>query len=340
VAVFPSPAGGKSYVTSEQCVGPIITDSPVITHVSVEETDHLDGNIRVSWRSPFNIDKTLFPEPYQYHIYRGDGFLSSNNSVKISEVMVDTTFLDEHRNTTDSVYNYQLVVYSKPDGYSNFIAVDTSFTASSARLIANSGSAKIQLEWSAEVPWSNVIDGSPFHYIYRGSKDDANLAYLGKADITKNGFMWDDETVNPNEYYCYTIMTRGTYGNPEIDTLRNFSQRVCLYPINNLMPCPPIVSIDQTNCDDFLMSSDCDIEFKNSLSWILNDETGCRVDVESYNIYSSMAEDSDFELIQGGLTNLSYTDIGLPSFARCYKITAIDSQGQESELSEAYCNDN
>jgi flagellar hook assembly protein FlgD len=339
VAVFTLPAGGKSYVTTEQCLGPIITDAPVITHVSVEETDKAEGVIRVSWRSPFDIDKTLFPEPYQYHVYRGNGFTSSEQIFKVGEVVNDTSFQDHSRNTVDSVYNYRLVIYSKPDGYSEFIPVDTSSAASSTRLMAASGDAKIQIDWSAVVPWSNIIDGSPYHYIFRGSKNDADLTFLAKADVTEKGFVWEDESVNPNEYYCYTIMTRGSYGNPAIDTLRNYSHRVCLYPKNDLPPCVPIVAIEQTNCDDFLNSTECDIKFKNNLSWIFNEESGCRIDIVSYNVYSGDNID-DLELSQTDITVQSYEDSHLPSFAKCYKVASVDSQGHESELSETVCNDN
>ena len=339
VAVFQLPAGGKSYVTTEECIGPIVTDAPIITHVSVEKTHATEGAIRVSWRSPFNIDKALFPEPYLYKVHRGNGFTSSENIMQVGEVLNDTSFIDLNPNTVDSVYNYRLVVYSKPDGYMEFIPVDTSFAASSIRLTAVGGDSEIQLQWSSVVPWSNVIDSSPYHFVYRGGKDDSNLTFLAKADVTEDGFVWEDKSVNSNVYYCYTVMTRGSYGNPAIDTLRNFSQRVCLYPKNDLPPCIPIVSVDQINCDDFLNSTECQIEFKNNLNWTFNEEPGCRIDIVSYNIYSG-SNDNDLQLIQERITIPSYADANLNSYAKCYKVTSIDSQGHESERSEIACNDN
>lgn len=342
VAIFASPAGGKSYVSPEQCVGPIITDAPIITHVTVESTDVAVGAIRVSWRSPFDIDAVLFPKPYQYHLYRAYGFDSETNLFKVGEVLADTTFLDSNINTTDSIFNYRIVIYSKPVGLNEFIAVDTSFAASSVRLGASAlEDGKVDLQWDAVVPWSNIIEGSPVHYVFRGSVDTEELTLIAKADVTENGFVFSDDTVDPTKYYCYTVMTRGTYGNPLIDTLRNFSQRVCLYPKNDLLPCVPLLEVARTNCDDFLLNPDCQIEFANNLSWMAGNQTGCRLDILGYNIYSSASGlETDFQLLQSGVVGTAFVDQGLSSFARCYRITAIDTKGQESTPSQVFCNDN
>ena len=40
------------------------------------------------------------------------------------------------------------------------------------------------------------------------------------------------------------------------------------------------------------------------------------------------------------VVNTYYTHQGIPSFKGCYKISAVDRSGNESELSEAICNDN
>jgi hypothetical protein len=339
VAIFPLPYGGKSYVTTETCVGPILTDAPVITHVSVEHTDKAEGSIRVSWRSPFNIDDNLFPKPYQYHIYRGYGFLSEINMMKVGEV-ADTTFLNNNLNTADSVFHYRVVIYSKPDGYEDFIPVDTSFSASSVKLNALPGDGKIELEWLVTVPWSNTIEGSAFHYIYRGPKDSGQLLLLNKADVTANGFVFTDDTTDPKEYYCYRVMTRGTYGNPLIDTLRNYSQRVCLYPMNDLLPCSPLLTVETTNCDTFLQTANCEIEFNNKLSWVTTPQPGCRMDIVGYKIYASPSNEGEFALINDNVLQSAFQDLRLPSLARCYKVTSVDTNGKESQASEVLCNDN
>jgi len=340
VAAFALPAGGKSYVTTEQCVGPIFTDAPIITNVSVENTHPTEGSILVKWLSPDSIDAVLFPPPYQYHVYRGDGFESETGIAEVGVVENDTSYLDPNINTTDSVYNYRIVIYSKPDGYPEFIKVDTSFAASSVRLNATPGSGVIDLDWLSIVPWSNTIEGSAYHNIYRGPKDAQQLTLLVKVDITENGFEFSDKTVIPSQYYCYRIMTRGSYGNPGDAVLENYSQQVCLYPKNNLLPCTPSLEVSVTDCDEFLAAPVCEGEFENMLAWTITQPSGCRKDVVSYKVYASSNQDGEFALIKDGLTEANYIDAGLSSFARCYRVTSVDTQGKESEQSEPSCNDN
>ena len=73
VAIFPLPKGGESYVSKDTCVGPILADVPIITHVTIDKTDVADGEIRISWRKPFDADVTQFPPPYRYSLYRAVG---------------------------------------------------------------------------------------------------------------------------------------------------------------------------------------------------------------------------------------------------------------------------
>jgi hypothetical protein len=47
-----------------------------------------------------------------------------------------------------------------------------------------------------------------------------------------------------------------------------------------------------------------------------------------------------YDLIKTGLNNSNYNDLNLPSFARCYRISAVDHSGNESELSDPVCIDN
>jgi hypothetical protein len=49
---------------------------------------------------------------------------------------------------------------------------------------------------------------------------------------------------------------------------------------------------------------------------------------------------SAFELYAQNVRDTFYIDSNLPSYARCYKISAVDRAGNESELSEQYCFDN
>ena len=130
VAVFPSPRGGESYVSVDTCIGPILADVPIITHVTVDHTDIDNGRIRISWRKPFEANETQFPPPYHYRIYRAVGFSRGRDSINVSPpgMFMDTTFVDNDLNTSETVYNYSIAAYT-PDE----IFVGTSAVASSVR---------------------------------------------------------------------------------------------------------------------------------------------------------------------------------------------------------------
>src|SRR5690606_37205527 len=66
----------------------------------------------------------------------------------------------------------------------------------------------------------------------------------------------------------------------------------------------------------------------------------CLNDIVSYNVYVSSVKGGSFVLLQTNVRDTFYIDANLPSFARCYKIGAVDRSGNESELSDAMCIDN
>ena len=101
VAVFPQPLGGESYVSQAICIPPILADEPVITHVTVEKTGFSDGRIRISWRSPFEIDKTQFPGPYEYKVWRARGFTGNAGLTEVHPGTLpgDTTVVDSDLDT-------------------------------------------------------------------------------------------------------------------------------------------------------------------------------------------------------------------------------------------------
>jgi hypothetical protein len=342
VAIFNQTTTATSKTSAEFCFDPIQTDAPVITHVSVEKTSEKEGAVRVSWRSPFAINKTQFPEPYQYHIFRADGFSGQENIANVKVVTNDTTFVDEHINTLDSVFNYRIVVYSIPQGEANYLPVDTSGVASTERLSLTPGIKKITLAWRDSVPWSNVALQNPWHVIYRGTDGEMDHA-LQKYDSIEAGvdsLYYIDDNLQEDVLYHYRVMTRGTYGNPAIALQENFSQTAFSYPVNVLLPCKPVVKAVPPDCDAFLAANNCDQkDFENTIHWHADLAVGCRKDINRYNIYAANGPEGEFVLI-GTTTDTLYTDEHLSSFAQCYKITAIDRSGQESEQSEVVCNDN
>lgn len=346
VAVFPLQGGGESYVSKDTCIGPILADVPIMTHVSVDVTDVSAGEIRVSWKKPFDADVGQFPPPYRYELYRAVGFARGSDSVLVAELS-DTTFLDTGLNTEDNVYNYSVTAYAAND-----LPVGSSFPASSVRLTAQSQVGRIQLTWDAFVPWSNQIQTVPNkHEIYRGEEGtpQSEFVLIDEVDVLANGFMYVDEGQNgelaDDKTYCYRVLTRGGYGNPAIDEpLENFSQIICAQVGDTIPPCKPTLLVQSLNCEEFLQDQDnCGTNiFQNIIYWNRDRDDQCDTNILGYKIYRSLTADGDFTLIAdaGIVADTFYIDTSVSSFAYCYRISAVDRSLNESELSDPICNDN
>lgn len=341
VALFPLPKGGKSYVSEEICLPPILADKAVITNVTVDFTSDSDGRITVRWMPPFEADPVQFPAPYSYRVLRGQGFRGEENLVEVTTTSA-TSFTDAGLNTVATVYNYRIITVD-----SQGKLLDPSATASSVRLDADSEINSIRLLWRAEVPWSNQIQTTPNHHlIYRGPNGatDDELVLIDSVDVTASGFTYLDEgPLDQNAVYCYKIMTRGAYGNPKIaEPLLNFSQVVCAQPGDTIPPCMPEtpVPIDPLSCEEYFATTDCETNiFSNTLEWTTSD-SDCANDVSFYRIWVASSTNEEYTMLPIEWRETKFTDDNLPSFARCYRIQAVDRSGNKSELSEPVCFDN
>lgn len=353
VATYPGTIGGESIVSSELCIDPILASGPVITHVTVGETGEDNGEITVSWRSPFELDLTAFQLPLHYSVTRSEGLSGNTNSVVIANNLQDTTIIDTGLDTEDKAYNYTVTVFDNVG-----VEIDTSVAASSVLLEPIPQFKKIELRWSADVPWSNTVQGFT-HEIWRDhvGTDPNQILLYDLIDVTAEGFIYTDSGQVNNtplldtEVYCYFIKTYGTYGNPAIDIPQiNFSQIVCAQPSDTIPPCIPTLFIDEIECralDDlspadpdhfFFDGADCDFNaFKNTLTWI--DPGLCGEDIKYYEIYYSKTTDGNFELI-AEVNDTEYIHDGLASYAGCYMIRAIDRSGNASEFSNTVCKNN
>ncbi len=352
VAIFEDQTGGESEVSAEACV--LIEEKngdfgSLTTNVSIEKTDPQNGEIYVRWTSPFDIDAAKYPGPYSYEVYRSQGFSPSNLTLVSGGKISDTTFVDQGINTADNPYNYTIVVYD-----ASATAIDTTKSASSVRLELSPVTGAMDLEWSAQVPWSNVAQNYPMHLIYRDNVDPDNpekLVLIDSVNVTQTGANYlddghatGDSKLNDTQTYCYYVVTKGTYGNDKImSPLINKSQVICAQPNDTVPPCVPLnFTIDNLNdCNDILNGKPCDFDaFYNDLSWNANRDPGCDDDVRSYNIYfSETGEEGTFNIIDN-VSTTTYKHTGLSSFKGCYFITAVDRSGNESQPSEIVCNDN
>ena len=348
VALFPLPRGGESYVSEEICLDPILADKAIITNVTVGRTDMEDGQITVRWMPPFDADPVQFPPPHTYQVVRAEGFSGDENLVVLTSI-ADTTYTDTGLDTESKVYNYRIISVDA-DGK----LLDPSATASSVRLEADSRLNSIQLSWSATVPWSNQIQTTPNrHLIYRipegvtdpdGLTED-ELVLLDSVDVTASGFTFLDEgPLEEDLFYCYRVMTRGAYGNPEIDEpLENYSQIICTQPGDDNVPCAPQTPVPDEPLDCIAYSASlqtCNSNiFSNTLRWATPRDT-CSNDVSYYKIWVAASSASAFTELPMEVRDTVYIDENLPSFARCYRIQAVDRSGNRSELSEPVCFDN
>lgn len=334
----------KSYVSQEVCVGPVRADAPVITHVSVIRTATQDGEIRVQWRSPFDMDRDQFPEPYEYEAYRAEDFIGESGIQQVARTR-DLTFNDKPVNSKEQVHNFRLVVYAQPDPAPDFIPIDTSAVASTVRLDAVSElPGTVILHWRDSVPWSNVAVQKPYHLIYRSEgiePDEDNLVLIDSVNVIQNGFAFEDNTAVKNTFYYYKVLTRGTYGNPLIPIQENFSQMVSIYPSNEFPVCPPLVTIDKMDCRDYVSKLNCGTAngFNNVLRFQSDDSRDCRMDIVSYKIYAAEKLDGEYALI-GTVSGGTFTESNLTTLARCYRVSTVDGRGIESEPGEPVCNDN
>ncbi len=345
VAVFPLPGGGISYASNEICATIELSGS-VITNVDINETDVANGEIFVRWIQPINVDDMVFPPPYSYELSRAIGFTGEAGRTVLATGLTDTTFTDTGLNTMDQVYNYRIKLF---DG--NGTLVDSSSTASSVRLDAASLNQSISLSWEAAVPWSISSGDFPIHRVFRDNvlpADPDALVAIADVNVTMQGLSFLDdgsatgEPLSQEIEYCYYVETFGTYDNPLIEApLINKSQIICAQPGDEIPPCTPILSLEIPDCEQFLSDKSCGFsDFSNTLSWRRDPAAGCDDDIRSFNIYfSDSGTDTTFSLI-ANVPDTFFVHDNLPSFAGCYRISAVDRSGNESELTDILCIDN
>jgi len=351
IAVFPEPQGGESIVSDEFCIDPIEVSAPTITHVTVVTTDENAGSIRVSWRSPFELDLTTFDLPLSYQINRAEGL--TGGTFEIVDNTSDTTILDTGLNTTDQPYQYKVTVFDNSG-----TEIETSVAASSVRLEPTPQFESIELNWSAEVPWSNAIQGQ-LHELFRDNVDSDPAMFVKIADIevTEDGLRYLDTgefnntPLENTQLYCYYVAAKGSYGNPLIDTPQvNASQIACSQPSDDIPPCAIALTIDTINCrpiGDLAEAADGQYPFDvlncgfsnffNTLTW--NEPGLCGEDIVRYDIYYKRELDDEYVKIASA-EGTEFIHDNLPSYAGCYVVKSVDRSGNESEFSNEVCKDN
>jgi hypothetical protein len=131
---------------------------------------------------------------------------------------------------------------------------------------------------------------------------------------------------------------------PSMSRWKTFLKLSVLSWATPIPPCKPTVLVNQLNCEEFLADEDnCGSNlFQNTIHWQHNRDAGCDANILGYRIYRGLSADGDFALLAeaGIVTDTFYVDTNVSSYAYCYKISAVDRSLNESELSDAVCNDN
>lgn len=313
------PDGAESYASEEACAT-LKKDLPIITNVSVINTDSQNGSMYIAWSKPTELDTIQIPGPYEYRLYRKDNS-SGSQFLKIATFnsLEDTTYINTQLNTEELQYRYRVDFFNVQPG--NEFLVGTTVVAPSIYLSVEGTDRAMELSWNNDVPWINDSWD-----IYRKDPGSNDFEMVGFS----NDPFYIDSGLENGKTYCYYVKSIGGYSSSGlVDPIINFSQENCGEPVDNLPPCPPVLEVE-TNCEELV----------NYLTWQYTDT--CDYEQKMYyNIYYAITSASDYELIHTTDTGIFYYEFmtNPPSIVGCYTLTALDSVGNESLFSNVECID-
>lgn len=326
----------ESLPSEEVCVQ-LARDVPLLIKVDVDNTDSSNGVIDVCWSKPIgtDLDTILNAPPYTYELLRANGHNEDPSQFSIIHTATansfatanDTCFTDTGLNTVDLPYTYWVKFYVNGGEL-----LENNIKAGSIYLNAMPTDRTNVLSWDEFVPWENYE-----YTIFR----ENDLGVLDSIASTTDPVYRDEGLVNGQEY-CYVVRASGTYNiDGVVSPLVNRSQRLCSTPIDNVPPCPPILMVSNL-CDQGLDCEDLS-ELENTLEWEMpGGDCALFEDVDAYRIYYTPQAGQAFSAI-GTIDDpdiLSYIHRPELGLAGCYAITAIDTVGNESALSDTICVDN
>ncbi|MCI5058850.1 MAG: gliding motility-associated C-terminal domain-containing protein [Flavobacteriales bacterium] len=312
--------GAESQASFETCSS-LKKEVPIITHVSIHETNQQSGKDSIIWSMPTELDTIQYPGPYKYKVLRKQGFDGADveiyqTGLKNSIVELDTILEDIDINTSEFAWNYKIEFY-----YNSNELVGASNEASSVFLSSTPTDNALELNWSEDVPWTNSE-----YVIYK------NLAGAFIAIDTVSASYYTDYDLVNGEEYCYYVKSIGSYSvSGIINPILNRSQIHCGIPVDNIAPCPPDSISILANCFD----SESSVIWNNPIS------IGCADDVVGYNVFFTPIFGGDFNLL-GYIPQAEDTFYfhESESIAGCYAVAALDTFLNQSVLSDTVCIDN
>jgi gliding motility-associated-like protein len=309
-------------------------DKPLLTNVSVVNTDQASGSMFIKWigPDPASLDTIQFTGPYRYQLMRandinGSSFQPVSGGMFSSTTfsgLTDTMVLDQNLDTRNQGYNYRMDFYAGPSGS----LYGSSQSSSSVFLTTLPSDHASLLSWKYNVGWDN--------YEFEIWRSDEGGPFI-QVGSTSNDSLTDMENVVNDKEYCYKIIAFGDYGLTGIPSpLINESEISCVIPEDNVAPCAPIIQVSNI-CDEANPETPADA-FINYISW---QQPCANIDVEKYLIFYSETPGGELQLV--GTVNAPETKFEHKpgeKIAGCYTIVAVDFNGNESTSAEVVCVNN
>lgn len=317
VVLFPD---GDESRESEPVCAEIPNFSPLLTQVSVTQTDIENGKLQVSWVRPKDMDSGA----QRYHLYGGQ---VPDNLDFLADFAFDSCvrYVDSGRNTSYIRYFYRVEIDS-------FV----SRSASSLYLTAVGKPRRVELQWVCDVPW-NVER----YDIYRYNDTLQNFLRVGSTNET----YYIDHHLEPEKEYSYYVDAIGTYGSRRLNGFtHNLSNRV-FETARPGEPCKPYLFLIQSNCDPLYntITWSFDSAFNPFNPAIGSTESGyledCRLSTDYFEVYRREPRQKEWDLI-ATVQETEYTDHEPASLFSCYRVVSANEQGLYSEPSRDVCTNN
>lgn len=317
VVFFPD---GDESRPSEPVCAEIPNLSPLLTRVSVLQTDVYDGKLQVSWVRPKDMDSGT----QRYRLYGGH---VPDSLDFLADFAFDSCvrYVDSARNTSYIRYFYRVEVDS-------FV----SRAASSTYLTAVGKPRRVELQWICDVPW-NVERYDIYRY-------DDTLQDFHRVGSTRVPY-YSDRHLEPEKEYSYYVDAIGSYGSRRLaGSTHNLSNRV-VEKARPGEPCTPYLFLVQSNCEPFYnrlaWSFDSTFNPFDPASGSAQEEymEDCRLSTDYFEVYRREPRRNEWEWI-ATVNETEYTDNEPASLFSCYRVVGVNGQDLYSEPSREVCTNN